>query len=94
MPKTNKYPPKTLVNLQEVKVFAATYVDGSQNSDTRFVAVMGDSIHFLHVDGTDSKLRQPSEWLKKQIREQVPAALANGPVEIPDGIDASSLPTD
>lgn len=91
--RTNKFPPKTLVNLQKVEVFAATFVDGAQKSDTRFVAVMGDNIHFLHVDGVDTKLRQPAGWLKDQIRDQAPGASSDGPVEIPDGVDASSLPT-
>ena len=69
--RTSKYPPKTLVNLQEVQVFAATFVDGQQFSDTRLVMKVGEGLHFLHPEGTDGKLRQPSGWLSKAIKERV-----------------------
>jgi hypothetical protein len=92
--RTSKYPPKTLVNLQEVKVFAATFVDGQQYSDTRLVAVIGDNIHFLHPEGVDSKIRQPASWLKDKVREMAPAAsAAQEPVEIPEDDNLSALPT-
>lgn len=91
--KTNKYPPKTLVSLTEVRVFAATFVDGSQKSDTRLVAMIGDHLHFLHPENVDDKVKQPAAWLQTQIREQVPAVKATAPSEMPDGIDAASLPT-
>lgn len=66
--RTSKYPPKTLVSLREVKVYAATFVDGEQEHDTRFVAVIGDNIHYLHPEGVDSKIRQPAGWLKDAIK--------------------------
>ena len=69
--RTSKYPPKTLVNLQEVKIFAATFVDGQQIADTRFVAIVGDSIHFLHPEGVDTKIRQPAGWLKEAIKAKI-----------------------
>jgi hypothetical protein len=75
-----------------VEVFAATFVDGQQYSDTRLVAKIGDNIHFLHPEGVDSKVRQPASWLKDQIREKTENA---GPteetVEIPED-DVSALP--
>ena len=70
--RTTKYPPNTLVNLQKVDVYAATYVDGQQVADTRFVAVVGDNIHFLHPEGVDSKIRQPAGWVKDAIRNRLP----------------------
>lgn len=90
--RTTKYPPKTLVNLQQVEVFAATFVDGQQYSDTRLVALIGDNIHFLHPEGVDSKIRQPSSWLKDQIREMAQRKCSNEEVEIPKD-DLSVLPT-
>lgn len=91
--RTTKYPPKTLVSLQPVQVFAATFVDGQQYSDTRLVAKIGEHIHFLHPEGVDSKIRQPASWLKEKIREQAPAVAAQEPVEIPQDADVSALPT-
>jgi hypothetical protein len=93
--RTSKYPPKTLVNLQEVRVFAATFVDGSQYSDTRLVAMIGDNIHFLHPEGVDSKIRQPAKWLKDQVRKQLspPVPVEPEPVEVPEDSDISELPT-
>jgi len=91
--RTSKYPPKTLVNLQPVQVFAATFVDGQQYSDTRLVAKIGENIHFLHPEGVDSKIRQPAGWLKDEIQKQAPAATSADPViEIPED-DVSALPT-
>jgi hypothetical protein len=91
--RTTKYPPKTLVNLQPVQVFAATFVDGQQYSDTRLVAMIGENIHFLHPEGVDSKIRQPAAWLKEKIREQAPSVAAQETVEIPQDADISALPT-
>jgi hypothetical protein len=83
--RTSKYPPKTLVKLQEVKVFAATFVDGEQIADTRFVAVIGDNIHYLHPEGVDSKIRQPAGWLKEAIRRKaMPPELKD--VEVPEDV--------
>ena len=85
--RTSKYPPKTLVKLQPVQVFAATFVDGQQYSDTRLVAKIGDNIHFLHPEGVDSKVRQPAGWLKDAIMAKASAAAQEGPVEVPeDGV--------
>lgn len=91
--RTSKYPPKTLVALQKVEVFAATFVDGQQYSDTRLVAKIGDNIHFLHPEGVDNKVKQPAKWLKEKIIEQAPTV--NQPeenIEIPES-DVSALPT-
>lgn len=82
--RTSKYPPKTLVKLQQVQVFAATFVDGQQFSDTRLVAKIGDNIHFLHPEGVDSKVRQPAGWLKDAIVAKAPAAVQEGPVDVPE----------
>lgn len=91
--RTSKYPPKTLVNLTKVEVFAATFVDGQQFSDTRLVAKIGDELHFLHPEGVDSKVRQPAGWLKDQIRERAPSASASDKdVTIPED-NVASLPT-
>ena len=87
--RTAKYPPKTLVNLQEVQIFAATYVDGQQFSDTRLVAKIGDRLHFLHPEGTDAKLRQPAGWLIQAIKDKIgpetakPSSLPQDEVELP-----------
>lgn len=87
--RTSKYPPKTLVNLQKVEIFAATYVDGQQYSDTRLVAKIGKNLHFLHPEGTDAKLRQPAGWLIKAVMEKLgpsdvePAALPQDEVDLP-----------
>ena len=90
--RTSKYPPRTLVNLTEVKVYAATFVDGQQYSDTRLVAKIGDNIHFLHPEGVDSKIRQPAGWLKEAILAKAPAASApDTPVEVPED-NVSGLP--
>ncbi len=91
--RTNKYPPKTLVSLIEVKVYAATFVDGQQYSDTRLVAKIGDNIHFLHPEGVDSKIRQPAGWLKEKVLEMAPMVSApDEPVEVPED-NVSALPT-
>lgn len=82
--RTTKYPAKTLVNLQKVEVFAATYVDGEQKADTRFVAVIGDNIHFLHPEGVDGKIKQPAGWIKDAIRARMPQ----------DKEDTMSIPDD
>jgi hypothetical protein len=90
--RTTKYPPKTLVNLQRVEVFAATFVDGQQYSDTRLVARIGDHIHFLHPEGVDSKIKQPAKWLKEEIMKQAPTQPPQD-VEIPEDADVTALPT-
>jgi len=87
-----KYPPKTLVKLQPVQVFAATFVDGQQYGDTRLVALIGDNIHFLHPEGVDSKIKQPAGWLLKQIRDSVERQTPGESVEVPSD-DLSVLPT-
>lgn len=90
--RTSKYPPKTLVSLTKVEVFAATFVDGQQYSDTRLVAKIGDAIHFLHPEGVDNKVKQPASWLKEAIISKAPAASnPNAPVEVPDD-NVSALP--
>jgi hypothetical protein len=92
--RTSKYPPKTLVSLTKVEVFAATFVDGQQYSDTRLVAKIGDNIHFLHPEGVDSKIRQPAAWLKEQVRQQAPsAATPDQQVDVPEDGNLSALPT-
>ena len=90
--RTSKYPPKTLVNLQPVQVFAATFVDGNQYPDTRLVAMIGGNIHFLHPEGVDSKIRQPATWLKDKIRAAAsPTASSTQDVEVPES-DVAALP--
>jgi len=93
MPKrTQKYPPETLVNLRPVRVFTATFVDGEQYSDTRFVAVVGEGedeqIFFLHPEKVDSKIRQPARWLKAAISGEAGTLKAEssggGDVEVPE----------
>lgn len=81
--KTSKYPPKTLVNLVKVDVYAASFVDGQQYSDTRLVAKIGDNIHFLHPEGVDSKIRQPAGWLKAAIAKQAGAQEDKPEVVVP-----------
>ena len=94
--RTSKYPPKTLVSLTEVRVFAATFVDGQQHSDTRLVAKIGDNVHFLHPEGVDSKIKQPALWLKQEIAKQL--AMCNsecGSVEVPqDNVEDLPMGTD
>lgn len=68
--KTSKYPPKTLVNLQKVELFSATYVDGLQNADTRLVMKIGPNFWFLHPAGVDSKLKRAASWLTDAIKER------------------------
>jgi hypothetical protein len=82
--RTNRFPPKTLVNLQEVKVYAATFVDGLSKADTRLVIKIGNNIHFLHQEGVEAKLKMPAGWLIKAIREKI------GPVNA----ETESLPRD
>lgn len=90
--RTTKYPPKTLVNLQPVQVFAATFVDGNQYSDTRLVAMIGDNIHFLHPEGVDNKIKQPASWLKEKIREMSSSReKLTQEIEIPES-DIAALP--
>ena len=91
--RTNKYPPKTLVSLTKVDVYAATFVDGQQFSDTRLVAKIGDNIHFLHPEGVDAKIRQPAGWLKEKVLEMALAVDApDESIEVPRD-DVSMLPT-
>jgi len=61
--RVSNQPPKTLISLQEVRIFAVSFVDGLQYGDTRLVAKIGNRLHFLHPEGVDSKLRQPAGWL-------------------------------
>lgn len=83
--RTNKYPPKTLIALTKVEVFAATFADGQQYTDTRLVAKIGNNIHFLHPEGVDSKVRQPAGWLKDAIMARAPSASSpDAPVEVPE----------
>lgn len=83
--RTNKHPPNTLVNLTQVQVYAATFVDGEGYADTRFVAVMSDGrIHMLHPEGMDDKIKQTAGWLKDQIRQQAPSPDQSGPAEVPE----------
>lgn len=89
--RTSKYPPNTLVNLQPVQVFAATFVDGQQFSDTRLVMKVGENLHFLHPEGIDSKLRQPAGWLSKAIKERTGEAAERAP-ELPS--DDVELPAE
>jgi hypothetical protein len=89
--RTSKYPPKTLVKLQPVQVFAATFVDGGQVSDTRFVAVVGENIHFLHPEGVDDKIRQPQRWLKEAIAKRMEEAISGEDIEQEE---VSGLPTE
>ena len=91
--KTSKYPPKTLVKLQPVHIYAATFVDGEQSSDTRLIAKMGDNVHFLHPEGVDNKVRQPAKWLREQVIIQSGSIESNTPVEVPADDDVSALPT-
>jgi hypothetical protein len=89
--RTSKYPPKTLVNLTKVEVFAATFVDGSQVSDTRLVAKIGNNIHFLHPEGVDNKIKQLASWLRDAVLAKVGSLSSSGPIDIPDN-DVSNLP--
>jgi hypothetical protein len=75
--RTSKYPPKTLVRLQPVEIFAATFVDGDSYSDTRFVAKVGNNVHFLHPEGVDSKIRQPAGWLREKVLEELKSLADN-----------------
>jgi len=84
--RTSKYPPKTLVNLTEVKVYAATFVDGGSVSDTRLVAKIGEHLHFLHPEGVDSKIKQPAGWLKEAISSKISQRNGNS--------DQASVPED
>ncbi|MCK4306522.1 MAG: hypothetical protein KAY24_19930 [Candidatus Eisenbacteria sp.] len=85
--RTTKFPPRTLVNLEPVKVFAATYVDGEQVHDTRLVVVHGGHVHFLHpLPKDDASLRPPAGWLRDAILSKV-----DGP---PTQIDSEDLPKD
>ena len=88
--RTSKYPPKTLVGLQKVELFAATYVDGQQYSDTRLVLKAGNNFHFLHPEGVDSKLRPPAGWLIQAIKEKL-GPVSDTPIEPPEEVD---LPED
>lgn len=72
--KTHKFPPKTLLSLQPAQIYAASYVDGNQEADTRLVVKIGPNFHFLHQEGVDSKLRQPAGWLQKAIAEKFSAS--------------------
>lgn len=65
--RTAKFPPKTLVKLSPVQVYTATFVDGEQFHDTRFVAVVGDRVYFLHPEGVDSKIKGIANWLRDKI---------------------------
>lgn len=69
--KTHKFPPKTLLSIQPAEIYAASYVDGNQEADTRLVVKIGPNFHFLHQEGVDSKLRQPASWLQKAIAEKL-----------------------
>lgn len=83
--RTSKYPPKTLVSLTKVEIFAASFVDGQQYTDTRLVAKIGSHIHFLHPEGVDSKIKQPASWLKEAVLERIPAAsVPDAQVEVPE----------
>ncbi|MFW9801120.1 MAG: hypothetical protein ACFFFC_00585 [Candidatus Thorarchaeota archaeon] len=89
--RTNRYPPKTLVKLQEVKIFAATYVDGKSYADTRFVAKIGDNYHFLHPEGVDSKLKRLAGWLLNAIKEKLNTTDSK-PLDLPqDEVDLDGV---
>jgi hypothetical protein len=93
--RTNKYPPKTLVRLQPVQVFAATFVDGDSYSDTRFVVKIGNNVHFLHPEGVDAKIRQPAGWLKEAVLKEaksVSQLIDQESEEIPDS-EMEELPS-
>jgi hypothetical protein len=86
--RTTKFPPRTLVNLEPVKVFTATYVDGEQVHDTRLVVVHGGHVHFLHpLPKDDASLRPPAGWLKDAI-------LTKADVGLVEDIDPKDLPKD
>jgi len=64
--------PKTMTKIQKVEVFAVSYVDGNQMSDTRFLARMeGGRMIMLHPEGVDDKLRPPAGWLRAQVENAI-----------------------
>lgn len=71
-PRTNKYPPNSVVRVSPAELFAVTYVDGNSRPDTRLVVKIGDNIHFLHVEGVDSRLKQPGKFIKDGIMAALP----------------------
>lgn len=82
--RTAKFPPKTLVSLRPVQVFAATYVDGQQLSDTRMVAVLDDQVYFLHPSAKDdASLKPPAGWLKQKILEEAGTDKKVNPEDLP-----------
>ena len=88
--RTSKHPPKSVVSVRPVSIFAVTYVDGESYADTRFVAKVGDNIHFLHPEGVDNKIKQPASWLKDKLREIIPTV--SEVVEVPE--NEVELPTE
>jgi hypothetical protein len=64
---------KTLIALKNVKLYAATYVDGASKAETRLIIEINGRYNFLHPTGTDSKLKAVAGWLVEQIKAEASA---------------------
>ena len=58
---------RVLTKLVPVELHVATFTDGHGKADTRFVALFGGNLIYLHSEKQDSELRQPASWLTEAI---------------------------